>query len=363
MSTKSTLLTIWVFLLFVTTLKAQIISVTQTLESIAPDAEVDVRLWVDKKFSRDSKITNLIGNHALIIPPSANASYADNSVLRKLVAHLATSPLAVTLMESAFNPKNSVELRLFFDVPLENGRINWMRPMWENDKMIRHELLGAFHAEGGAAIISLNNHQSKDVAAYTFAHELFHLLDNNRPTGDFVDTFLAEYRALLAETEIYLQAKNANKKSNAPIKDFFMESRDHEALLSRPYFVGDQKVDEKKIFNATLDLIYPANPQFLIKTEDEDPSTYSLVRRALIKILNGQEELAPTILEFSSAPEELSRITKKNEAIRERIKQYFSKKKNEELLEYDRIYNISGERLNSSSGNGGGTRPRTGPGG
>lgn len=366
MSNKLTLLPICV-LAFVLAMSAQGVEVyTQTLKALASDPYGDA-------FLASRHITTLYphifrklkGNHALITPPNVQFTQSDQIVFDQMKEKLSTSEYGALLLQTANTNGKSLELRLFHDMPLEDGFVNEDRPTWVNDEMVHHELAGAYSSRGRIGLIALNNNQPRASGTYTFAHELFHLLDNNDQTGDF-DYFLAEYRALLTEAVVHLQIKMASAKSS----DVNLESEEHEKLLDKPILgIGATTVDTKKVFEHTLNLLYPENPRFkidaVLSLENSNwirkTDTYAIIKSAIVKILNGRDDLNPVVLQFTEDPKELETLAKENKEMRERIKEYFNRSQNKNLLSVEMLKNLHPMEFNRA-GNGD-KRVRNGPGG
>ncbi|OQW46977.1 MAG: hypothetical protein A4S09_16160 [Proteobacteria bacterium SG_bin7] len=366
--------TIWASLVVFSISIAQNIVTYQTLEAIALDAAVLARNRVES-ITRHPNISELRGHHAVIIPPS-RITYEDIRFYEEFKSQLSKSSYGQILLGAALAGKE-LELRIFHDVPIENGIVNHTRPMWVNDRLVRHELKGAYHSDEKRGVIALNNFQSKDEAVYIFAHELYHLVDGNKPKGDF-DGFIAEYRANLVEAIVYLQRKLEDKIPKFS-RDVFIESKEYENLLDRPSWLRsvfssntpDPVVDPDKVFKATLDLLYPETPKFRILRVatiepqaliDEEMNSYEIVIRALVKILGGNEKIFPSLLEFTENPGDLKVLADRNKKMRTRIEDYFSNPQNKEIFKLETIYNLNSERFNNAYQGHGGPRGR-GPGG
>jgi len=346
--------------------RSEVTAYHQMLEGISPDEAVVARQYVERKYS--PALRGLRGFHSLLLPPNAGTSYIEEKINSTYRNKLVSTEYGKLLADRAF--RNTIVLRLYSDVPLKNGFVDWAQPMWVNDKTIRHELMGAFHAQDDVGgIIALNNYQSVQAGLTTFVHELFHMLDGNQPTGDSIDSFLAEYRAILAEVQFYLEFQRSEKNSKAFVKAYLPLSEWHESLLDKPFFGGEASVDQEKVFQATLDLLFPSSPQYkigkikLLNSKESPENTYALIKRSLIKIMSGRafnEE--PGLIEFSTDPIALQDLADTSMKTRGLIEDYFSSSANKELLNLQTIYNLREKGLNSAYNGHGGPRPR-GPGG
>lgn len=343
----------------------------QTLEKIAPESAENMRRFVGNMVATNSAFFNLTGHQAVIIPPSIFESRDDVFFKEEFFQKLARLRYGQDLLRSVLANGKKIDLRIFHDIPIENGLVDDIRPMWINDQLVRHELMGAFHSDGQWAVVALNNFQSKDVAVYTYAHELFHLVDGNPPANEF-DGFVAEYRAILVEANIYLQSKIENQNSRAISKDVFMESDWHETLLDKPYLFGafgKNQVNAEKVFDATLDLLYPQKPTFRIlrvstlqsrNLVEEKINTYEIVIRALTQIFSDDKSFLPSVIAFTSNAEDLEELRLKNSKARSLIHNYYIE--NKKLFEFEAINNFNPSKFNNAYQGHGGPRPR-GPGG
>lgn len=333
------------FLKFITLAVGSTISYYSALETLCSDCTVDA--WdmargrsVIKSYQNPN---NYPANKEYVLAvQKTKASFvkAGEESLTNNLNSLILTPYGHQLAEKVIDGNVSkVGVILFFEVPLVNGRADFSQPMWVTERNSIHNLFGLFTSDGEVGYIALNNYQHKWYAKYTFAHELFHLLDGNHSTdSNIIDAFLSEYRAILAELKFY-QEYIAYKKKN---KELYVNSKWHDELIG---FWGTINAD--RVFQVTLDLLYPLAP----KNVAIDKDTLQLFHEAII---------TGDLYKVGYTEDKSILALKRNEnAIsRKIIQDYFKSNSNKGLLDIRYINILREKGLNTFTS----PRPR-GPGG
>ncbi len=340
-------------------------------ENLAINDADKIRSHIESKYTRLMEPLSLVGNHAFLLVPNSNeTTESEQFVFDQYVTQMAQTEFGLSLVKRFVKRKpnnqliSSIGLKIFFDVALKNGSIDKETPMWMTDRTIHHELMGAFHSKDNLATVALNNFQFRGEGLYTFVHEVFHLLDGNSLTGfGDIDDFLAEYRAILAEAVFY---REFNYPESALVSDW------HDNMLSKSWlpFSNTVSVDTEKVLQATLDLLYPLDPEFTIskvhgigntRLETSARNTYDFIVNSLTKFGNDPSLPEQTILlEFSKKTSDLKRIGAENRNRRELIESFFKNDKNKGLLTIDKINNFLDKGFNVPGAGHGGPKPRNG---
>ncbi len=334
-------------------------------EYLSDDEALRARSHIRRNYSESLNAMNLVGSHAfLLVPNSKDTAKAEAFFVRQFINQTGLSPFGITLLQKFVKVKSngtlisSVDIKLFSDIPLKNGGIDDETPMWMTDRLIHHELMGAFHSKEDEATIALNNFQFRESGLYTFVHEVFHLVDGNTLTGsEDLDDFLAEYRAVLAEALFYKEFTDSNDDDRNLVSEW------HEDMLT----VWKREVDTDKVFKSTLDLFYPKDPKFKIskiqaigRTQiEESRNTYQFIVNSLTKFTDDPSLTEQTaVLEFSEDRSALNKIAEENKAKRAIIEAFYKDKKNEHLFSVETLKVLLEKGFNLPGAGHGGPKPR-----
>ncbi len=334
--------------------QAGVISYGQTLEALCLDCTVsawDYSIRNQKEIPAYANPNNIQPAKEIVLFVPPEFKNAEMIVLNNAVNRVSKSTFAEKLLTKILRRDNGedssiVNVKLFFEIPIEFGRANFNKPMWVTERDSIHELYGAFDSNGENGTIALNNYQYNVNLPYTFIHELFHLLDGNEKIGDhIIDNFLAEYRALLAEIKFHQE----HIKYHEEKKQYYMASKWHDQFFG--YFTNTQK----EAFKKTLDLLYPENPQM----SAIDKNSFQF----LVERLGYGNTLSPSIrVGFTNDPQILKSLAKTNKEKRDYIENFFDKSENREHLNPSYLNNIRPQGLNNFESIGG-PRPRGATGG